>query len=483
MRLKARFAAVMIFGVLFGLVDTQLAASRAGAQPASTIEFGDKPLRIDSVGLTCMVPLGATIQQAGGVPNNTVGISDPDGRWLMYVRTPKSSDLTLTTDAVADSALRQLLGHVGVLDPKQENVVSTRGTVIYSGRSVSIPSGAVGQRFAVLIPSENNRSGRVTAYTVFKASAGQFITFELATDEKSWPEIEPVYYATVATAKFEDPKRIDMDRRASVEMGEALFDRLTPEDYEAAISANHERWYRLYVPPATGADSDAQEVAYRRMTAWKGSRGELDPTKQRGAWSPMERQEGYLVRLEVRSIEDSRNGIVIDTVGTYFMTADRENEDWVLTSTRRGKTIRTSSYTERGVRKGQSMQIQTYSEGRPARSVRPLLQGRGYVCQVEVWILSDLLARGQAEGDYAFYAYNSASERITLRRDDLSRAPDNPDLWKLVSKLSEDADPQVTLMRSDGHRIRTTLADGTAWEPTTKERLYRLWKDQGLPTE
>ena len=68
-----------------------------------------------------------------------------------------------------------------------------------------------------------------------------------------------------------------------------------------------------------------------------------------------------------------------------------------------------------------------------------------------------------------------------MRSDSVERSGTNG--WKITSRLNEDAPPQVAYLTNEGTPIRTELADGRVWEPTSYEKLVRLWRDKSLPLD
>ncbi|MEZ6318980.1 MAG: hypothetical protein R3B49_09550 [Phycisphaerales bacterium] len=83
--------------------------------------------------------------------------------------------------------------------------------------------------------------------------------------------------------------------------------------------------------------------------------------------------------------------------------------------------------------------------------------------------------------EFAFYAYQSRDSAIRMRQDSLERVGDTT--WKLTSRLNEDAPPQVAYLSTTGEPIRTELADGRIWEPTSYDRLVKLWRAKELPLD
>jgi hypothetical protein len=239
-----------------------------------------------------------------------------------------------------------------------------------------------------------------------------------------------VYETVVGSARAADISAADFDRGAAIEFGVSALNALTADHFDAVIAANKERWERLYVPGPSGAAADDTEVGYRRIAAWKGQRGEIDPERDKSRWTVEERQEGYVLSVEYRYL-DPKGRTITDSRGIFYMTPDRKEEAWQITMTVRDeRSGRKSTFVEIGARSGASMTVKTTGGGENVGSV-PTVPSMGYVSQFESLLLPQLIARsGMGPGEYAFYAYNSVAGSVSLRTDTAAQTPTGA--WKFT---------------------------------------------------
>lgn len=455
----------------------------SAAKPAEGgVVLSGEPYRLDSVGLSVLLPVGASAQATRIGEQATVQISPapPDSGWLLTIQTPQSKDLEMTVTEVADTVVAQLLGAYGVTDKDVTKVVETGAKVLHRDQGLTV-NGHAAERFYVEVPAAGDQPALVRGYTVFRVAPGRFCAFDLITPKTEFPRSRAIYETTIATATFVDPADLASSRGAVVKAGVAALSGLTSADYEAVIAGQKERWYRYFRPAPTGSDADAQEIAYKRVRAWRGQQGELDPDRPKSRWTAADRQEGYLFRIDARYIAQ---GQIVDSVGIYFLSADRDSEAWSLKMAVRGvngSTVETT--TETGARSGTSMTISTGGTGRPGEVTRPVVPREGYISQLESFILPQLLIRAGATADYGFYAYQSAQGNVRIRRDSLSRPAGGSATWQMTSKSDEDRPPQVSFYNEAGDLIRTKLPDGSVWEPVELDRLVGLWKSKGMPMD
>lgn len=481
--LRARSALILAAAAGLLALPTHLAAQtqpNSKAANAAAVQLADEPFRLDSVGLSMHLPLGALAQTTRIGEQSTVQITPPDSSWLITIQTPQSKDKEMTVSGVADTVMRQLLGSYGVLDPDNTKILSTEAKVLAHEKNLTI-NDQTAERFYIEAPANGNNPPVIRGYTVFRTAPGRFVAFDLVVPKPEFAKARRAYETSIATATFVDPADLAAARGAAIEAGAAIFARLATADYEAVIDAHKERWYRLYRPAPTGADADAEEIAYRRVRAWKGFRGELDLSKDRSGWKAADHQQGYLVRIDSRYIFQ---GQVVDSVGIYFLSPDRNEEAWTLkmgVRGPRGSAVETT--TETGARSGSSMTISTAGTGRPGEIVKPVVPPHGYISQLESFLLPQLLIHAGVAADYGFYAYQSAHGNVRIRRDSLIQAGDKGGVWQIRSKADEDRAPQVSTYNERGELIRAQLPDGSAWEPIEFDRLVSLWRSKGMPMD
>ena len=461
-----------------------------GAAPAP-ITMAEEPLRIQSVGLTLHLPEGtsASAERMGERSVMRISPGDEAAAWVLTVDTPASSDKDLTPTKIADKVQEQVLNSVGVpnqkFDPKKgitTESVETTGRVLERVDAVTIPgSRAPGARFYVLLPRGPDEAPAVRGYTVFPAGAGRFVTFDLVTTEPNFARARTVYETIIAAATFDDVDALAAARGAAVESGISLVTSLTPADLRTIVESRGESWYRLYREAPTKADFDATEVGYQHVKAWVGQRGEMDPRKERARWEVADREQGFLVLIEGRSLME---GQTIDARAVYFMKPDRGEETWTVQMAVREQGRRNpATWLESGARSAGSMSVTVSGTAEVGKQAKPTVPDQGYVTQVEGMLLPQIMVREARPGEYGFYVYQSKFGNVRLRRDELEQVADDPGSWRLTTRMTEDEEPRVSLYKSSGELISSRQSDGVIMVRTTLERLVELWRRKNLPMD
>lgn len=339
-----------------------------------------------------------------------------------------------------------------------------------------------GARLYVALTTPDRRAV-VEGYTVLQPLPTAFVIFQLIVEQEKFSAARRAYELSIASSTFEDPTTTASARGRALAAGRELLQTLTPEAIDRALPAER-TWFRLFRPAGTGDPSDDAELGYRAVRIWKGRKAELNGPSGRELPPTPDNPEGYLSEVLARVlITDAGHRVVVDSRALAFMTLDRSSEAWtVSTAIQDPRQRRPSIYAETGARDARGISVSITEPGGLPRVIRPFLDGDVYLNQVETHLLPRLLLNAGAEREYAFFAYRSQGESVSLRRDLIRRDPDAPTGWLIRTRFGEEGEPQRTLFGADGTPIRTDLPDGTVWEPVTFDRLMAIWKGKDLPT-
>lgn len=454
----------------------------------SSVVMGERPMVLAEVGLEADIPRDASWFRADRGDTPTVEVSSTYGSWFLIVQAPERVAPELVgggrggggVDALVDAVLERLLRSYGVRGADGESYESS-ARVLLRERGLTV-GGRPASRFFVSIPAQTEADReRVRMYTLVDVGQGRVVSFDLHCERDAEREARVAYLAILGSVRFSANAALAADRAVAIETGQALLSSLTAGDYAQAIARLDGRWDRLAMPAPTDLESDEVELGYRRIRAWEGSRGEVDPERSPEDWNERDHQRGLLVRLDGRLLDRGRGGAadtIIDTRVVCFMTPDRAQEAWTITTAvRRGERPPVVS-REFGERDGEDMVVAR--RGVRSMTMRPVVPPKGYLNQLELYLLPQLLAAHGAPAEYAFYTYAGGEQGVRLRRFTLDRER-GAAAWRLTTTLGDDPST-VSVLEADGTLIASDRPDGSRWTPTTRERLLDLWRRKGLPT-
>lgn len=330
------------------------------------------------------------------------------------------------------------------------------------------------EQFYILEPRPGGDS-IVQGRTLFPIGGEEYAAFSLYCIESEFvAKGRPAYERVLETVEFIDPADAQAQRLLMIEAGQQVMGQLSRSHLEEVVRANAERWERFYRIDEAGME---QELGFRVIRASRGFRGELDPGKPRERWNTSDRQEGYILRIDLRLLGEENR--VTNASSIFFLSDDEQQEAWHITTEVRAQPVPIRA-TEIGMRDGEFMQVKIQDAGAQPLRVNPVIEGRGYLPQVKAYLLGPLLVKVGIAIETGFYCYQSAHQTIELRRDLLERTADGS-RWKITTRLTADTPPQVSIYDDEGNRLRTTYADGSIWEPIEARRLAELWQRKNLP--
>ncbi len=443
--------------------------------------------------MTLHLPEGVLAERAQMAGVVSLQIRPELGKWTIRISTPRTSNPRSTVKDAMDKAVTDIAGNNTVRDATSGKALGSDIQQLKpaTGQSRAIKAGTLdGERVVLSLPATGaaakDGDRMIQGLAFFKPAADQFVIFELVGPQKELTEAGAIFEGLITSATFRDVAEINTERQKIVLAGDRMVSSISATDMDAAV-ADGPKWYRLYKPAASSADSDAEEMGYRSVKFWKGRRSELEGQGRDRGDTP-DNPEGYLAEVSARLITRTNSGTaaaaaysIVDTTARYFMTPDRQEESWtVTTALRDSRTSKVRTLGETGARRGASMTVQITEPGKPPRSMQPTVAPQAYLTQVETHLLPRILQRSGAETELGFYAYRSDSYSVTLRRDLTQRELGGA--WTQTTTFREGDEPQKSVFRDDGELIRTVLPDGRMWTATTPQELKKLWERKGLPT-
>lgn len=462
-------------------------------------EMSDKTARLPGIGLTVPVPAGcdAVSDSIGGAAAVTIAPQD-DSTWQITIRSSIVEDPEMTVTKFADTAFTALsnkLGYVAPVDKHEwvdkrvwkeklkasELLLVDRVPNAKDPRERRIGSGEnakVYEQWYAVHPQPANQPDALRGFAVAQLRDQNFVVYELFAQKADYEKLRPIFDVMIAGSRFLPPGEAEIQRGTAVEAGKRVFQSFGDEAYRQLIASRAERWFRLYKP---GINGDDAEVGYMRFSAKNGQRGDIDPDRPKTSWGVADRQDGYVLNIDMRILQEGR---VIDSRGGYFMTTDRQHEFWnVKTGIKAAVGEKPLISTELGARDELSMSVSIKATGAEDRTVKPILQSDAYVSRVDSFLLPQILVRSRVATEFGFYTWQSQAERVRYRSDVLEPNAEQPGTWKLTTRFADEATSQVSIYNENGDLIRTTMPEGVVWEPITFEKLLKLWTDKKLPLD
>ena len=410
-------------------------------------------------------------------------IQNSNRTWMMTVTEALSDDSSLTAKGVLDNLVYKIQGTRPVHDrsktthTRNHPVVGTAFEEVDRIDNLKV-SGQTGSR--CYLKDHSDSSAPVTGLTVFSRGGGKFLIFKLLGSPAEFEDQRKLYETIVATMELRDPAEMQAETLSLILAGDAFLSSVNNSDIESVLD-DEPVFYRLYDPARSGSPEDATEVAYQRVVMKEGQYGELSPEKPRSRWTPSEREYGYVVRVDARTLINDQ---VIDSQAIFFLSKDRTHESWSVTNVvRQGEALAHWELT--GIRRDERLTVKTVEAAGQPTVADYVLPKKGYISRVELYLLPRLLAlKGAGEGsasafDLGFYNYDPALGKITLRRDSFTSTEAGG--WICESRPTENADSQKTWYDDQGDITKRIMVGGRVMEPVAQSRLRKIWENKKLP--
>ncbi|MFG0258213.1 MAG: hypothetical protein ACF8GE_09960 [Phycisphaerales bacterium JB043] len=449
------------------------------------VEFAQTPYRIESLGMSMWLAVGTQIDSTDVYGRDiNFQITSPDSTWVMRGFCPESRDKELTARQIMES-LRD-----GLLKPErmtrqieqQWNVtrVGVSGELIEESPELML-DGKPAARFYASV-ARHDGVEMVTGYTVQMLAPGRFMLYEFTSLLTEFPMARGQYETIVAATTFEDPGEAAQVRATGIRNAHTLLTGLTSEDIDSLIgSSGGERFFRLYRPAPSGADMDAEEIAWQKISIWKGQRGEVDPRRNKRTWGVRERQEGWLVQVDGRFVNGEET---IETQGFFFLSRDQREELWTITTQLRDRYDRVSTFTELGVRDKDDIKVTVTQPGEQDQLRQWKMPEEAYCSQVLTYLLARIYVDLGAPQVFNVYTYNSSTGELSMRSDSLE--PNETGVgWRLRTRQHENSRPEVSVLSDDGELVRKLVDPdmGIMMVPIELETLFDLWRKKQLPLD
>ncbi|MEZ6233321.1 MAG: hypothetical protein R3B68_03945 [Phycisphaerales bacterium] len=420
-----------------------------------------------------------------------IELAPGDSRVTIRIQTPRVGDETGPTslDVLAQSVAQQIVDAAAA-----RSGASVEAYAVFEKHPDLRIAGRPAYRFYIRLPRRHFETGLVLGYTLLDLPGPEFLVLEMTTPEENFVDLDSraVYETVCATLEFLDPATINAQRRQWMLAGSAFMGGRTREQVQAAMARIDGRLERLYEPAPGGGAADERERGVRRTNCWIGQRGEIDPSKPVEAFADIEREEGYIVELTGRYLNEMEDEsgrsrrISADFRARYWVSFDRQTEawlKWMLIDTplsRRGPV----EFREVGARDGDSLTVWTRAPGEGDRVVRPVFEAGGYMSQAEFYLFADLAAGGEMPwADFGYYVWQTGAETCRFVHDTV--VPEGDGLGcairRVVGDNAENHDIAFNgALDWTGTVIRVGVEE-THIAPTTFERLRSLWDTKGIP--
>ncbi|MFG0252444.1 MAG: hypothetical protein ACF8NJ_06170 [Phycisphaerales bacterium JB038] len=423
------------------------------ATPPDAVELA-APYTVRPNGLSIRPPLGSSLRVVGTDASAQVVITPGDHLYRLEFSLLEVASSDISVAQVLESALKTMA--------RQPNVLARRENLLIQGRPAEMAFFG-----GVTIGGADAQAG----LCVVAVGPARFALLKMVALPSEFAGARPIFERVAETIDYADPRNLEQQRLLLVRRGQDLLEERMPVLMSSLKP--REEWFRLYT---LNTDGGEEELGYVRLRVGPGQRGEVsggDPAENRAS----EREAGLTAHLAARYLPPE--GGVSDIVAAYFLSEDRQTEQWKTTQSVR-KEGDSGTTTLIVARQGSRLTATLSQIGTNYHQRKIVVPSEGYLSQVELYLLPLLLPRGEQTTEMGFWYFRESN--IIFRQDKMEPAAE-AGLWRWVSELSTQVGPMETIIDQSGAVRSKRTADGVRWEATTLEELLALWRRKGLPID
>jgi hypothetical protein len=349
------------------------------------------------------------------------------------------------------------------------------------------PEGATGEGRLAIIESPLAEGGSgFSGWVIVPSGEDRYLVASLVLSASTLDTAIPALRETFRTMRLVDHSEIVTDRREKIERGLAML-RFSEETLRAALQPEP-LLYRVYRDRDPNDPGDDTEVGWMTVRAIEAMRGEVNGSIPAEDLEAEEREKGFMVIVQAKTIIDGNATNVVDTESRYWVSWDRGSEVWSVRSTQRQRdAARTTGQTavRTPPRRGDPRPILRVINASGMTEPLEWAVPPNYLSQAELIMLGRLLPRTSPNPEpYASYAFDPKTNGLPKRMDSFRQNPEGT--WTLETKIGTNPLPLVQTFDAKGNRVRRVdndAAGSVITELISPEALRSLWQRKGLPIQ
>ena len=114
----------------------------------SPVEFGEESYKLESAGLTMLLPINSTAQSMASGSKSAADIVGKDRTWMISIQTPRSNDPATTTADICDRVVTEYMKAAGVFEKKLDQPAAATASAAVTAPGAATASGAAPPRSA-----------------------------------------------------------------------------------------------------------------------------------------------------------------------------------------------------------------------------------------------------------------------------------------------------------------------------------------------
>jgi hypothetical protein len=308
----------------------------------------------------------------------------------------------------------------------------------------------------------------------------QTVIASVLTTKDVWKTQGNSLLESMQTLKILDPIELVNQKMDGLDAAEDILSTLCKKTLEP-LAGFHE-WRRIQsTDSSTGSTND---VGYMQVSIESGNANEITKNSPSGSTNP----SGIIVSLRLRLVPNPETGVVVDSVGNYWMSWDGMEERWSNRITRwmeRASSVKTETgirnRAKLGMAKPTILVMQQDMSSNEIETPFQAITEKPWLPRALTWIIGPLLCKNNANNAkrIIWHCYdNNGVPRATTRTDIVSL---NGDGTKTIHTDFGSATDKITsTFNYDGRLIKQIQQGNILVTGSSKDVLRRIWEPKNL---
>jgi len=329
----------------------------------------------------------------------------------------------------------------------------------------------------ILIQEKGSASEAFFGWLVLPLKGEQYIAANLLTTESGWRMHSNSISGLISSISLLDPVALIKERLKSIEHSANLLNSLNESMLSSLLTIDE--WRRITM--WSEQDQKYQDIGYLHLICWKGSRSAIEDFDARSE----KENVGIIVSVQSRIVSDESKGIVVDTVGQFWMSFDGKQEQWKK-QTKRWMNGAQVMESETGIllaaKLGQPRtKLRVFSENLTSMTINDPYEiaiESPWLPKALHWVLPELLAR-QQNANYFWKTFENAGgmKQIATRVDTIKQVNN---AVTIDTSFGEQGVIFETMLSKNGKFLSQKQAGDLRIEQSSQAELAPIWVPRNL---
>jgi len=305
----------------------------------------------------------------------------------------------------------------------------------------------------------------------------QMLVAGIFTSKDVWDTHGGMLVEALESLQLLDPVALITEKINGLDAASVIISTLNKQTVRPLVGF-HE-WRRIQSIDENGVVQD--EIGYLQVSVTAGNNKELNDVREESPTPP----NGIIVTLRSRILIHPETGVVVDTVGKYWMSWDGKDERWSNKITRwldRAKTVKSETGLRNRAALGSAqptiLVMQQESNSIVTEEPFKAATQEPWLPRALIWVMGPLLKNADSQR-FVWYCYdNPGKPKITTRTDVLTK---NSDGTKTITTTFDSAgDTLRTIVDHDGRLVQQVQQGSFLITGSSKDVLQRIWQPKNL---